>query len=200
MAWAVVTVAAGPLAPSAAGLGTPPFAVRVVPASGQVLTYFQLLARPGAPTVAGQLSLFNRGRAAVDVLLDPVDALTAVTLGSAYVVRGLPTHGPTLWTRLSTRRLTLPPMSSRSVGVTVLVPAGTPPGQYLSGIGMQAANAGSSQALRSNLSVSSIARYAIGVEVSLAGPSRPKIALTNASLERRPAGLAFILDGNNPAT
>ena len=47
------------------------------------------------------------------------------------------------------------------------------------------------------MSIASVVRYAIGVEVSLPGPRHPLIQFTGAGLERQPAGLAFLLRARN---
>jgi hypothetical protein len=190
-------VAAGSAAATSAPSGAPPFAVTVQPASGPVMSYFVVGAQPGRATTAGRLLLSNRIARTVQVLLDPVDAQTATSLGSAYAVRGLAAHGPATWTRLGARGITLPGNATRNVTVDVRVPPGAAPGQYLSGISVQAQGAGAVQPLRSNVSVASIVRYAVGVEVALSGPRRPRIALTGATLVRRPAGLAFVLAAGN---
>ena len=47
------------------------------------------------------------------------------------------------------------------------------------------------------MSVASVVRYAIGVEISLAGPRHPLIRFTGAKLESEPAGLVFALKAGN---
>jgi hypothetical protein len=50
----------------------------------------------------------------------------------------------------------------------------------------------------SGISIASVDRYVIGVEVSLPGPRHPLIRFTGAGLQRQPAGLTFLLLARNP--
>src|SRR2546430_15783223 len=77
--------------------------------SGLALSFFKLPAKPGAQISAGTLELRNRTARRLTVSLDPIDAVTASTLGSAYDVRGLTVHGAARWTHLASRRVVLPP-------------------------------------------------------------------------------------------
>jgi hypothetical protein len=131
----VVVAATLAFAPGASAAPAPPMIVEVHPASGEVKSYFDLTASPGRRAVAGTLELRNRLRRKVTVLLDPVNGLTASTLGSAYSVRGGAIGGPTRWTRLSDRRIELAPRGKAEVEVTVSPSQGAKPGDYLSGCG-----------------------------------------------------------------
>src|SRR5436190_7160543 len=128
-------IAAGAFAASAGAAPTPPMTVAVHQAAGPPASYFQLRAGPGRQALAGTLEVRNRTRRRITVLLDPIDAVTASTLGSAYDVRGLSIEGPTRWTRLGSRRVVLPPFGRTNVAVSVRPPRGARPGDYLSGIG-----------------------------------------------------------------
>src|SRR4051812_15713062 len=98
-ALAVFVAAIAPAA-TATAAAPPPMTVALHQASHAPLSYFQLLARPGRPMSAGTLELRNRSGRPITVLLDPIDSVTASTLGSAYDVRGLAIHGSARWTRL----------------------------------------------------------------------------------------------------
>jgi hypothetical protein len=78
------------------------------------------------------------------------------------------------------------------------VPKHTAAGEYLSGISVEVAHQHATRKVGSNVAISSVIRYAIGLEVRVPGPLRPRIVLTGARLERRPAGLTFLLDASNP--
>jgi hypothetical protein len=194
IAFAAATVAAAP----AAAAPAPPMTVALHQASGLPISYFKLQARPGRQVSAGTLELRNRNGRPVTVLLDPIDAVTATTLGSAYDVRGLAIHGPARWTRLGSRGLVLPPHGAANVAVTVLPPSGARPGDYLSGIGVQAIARPQETKVRANVAISSTQRYAVGLELRLPGPRRPLIQLTRASIKRDPAGITFSIFGRNP--
>jgi hypothetical protein len=177
---------------------TPPFVVVVQPATGQTGDYFNTSAKPGTTIHAGALILRNTGGRAVRALLVPVDALTASNLGSTYKVLGTPPHGPTLWTHLSKRRLTLGPHASATVAVSVRVPAGAKPGEYLSGVSIQARKPSvRTRRVRSNVEIASIVRYAVGVEIRIPGPLHPAVTLSRVTLQRQPRGLAFLVDATN---
>ena len=113
--------------------------VAVHPASGAASSYFTLSARGGRLVRAGTLELRNRRRRRVTVRLDPVGALTATTLGSAYrVPADAPSH-QARWIELGTHSVVLGPHGKATIPVGVRPPAGSSPGDYLSGISVQAA-------------------------------------------------------------
>src|SRR3954470_14763212 len=176
----------------------PPMTVELHQASGLPVSYFLLQARPGRHVSAGTLELRNRRARPITVLLDPIDAVTATTLGSAYEVRGLPIHGPARWTRLARRRVVLGPHARADVAVNVLPPEGADPGDYLSGIGVQARERPQQTKAQGNVAVSSTQRYAVGLEVQLPGPRHPLIQLTRANVKREPAGIALSIFGRTP--
>jgi hypothetical protein len=175
----------------------PPVTVALHQASGLPISYFQLRARPGRAVSVGTLEVRNLGARPITVLIDPIDAVTATTLGSAYDVRGLAIHGPARWTRLGRRRVLLAPHGTANVSVTALVPAGAGPGDFLSGIGVQAVARPQQTKVRANVAISSTQRYAVGLEVRLPGPRHPLIQLTRASIKRDPAGIVFSIFGRN---
>src|SRR3954447_7631808 len=182
---AIAYPCAAPAAPA------PPMTVELHQASGLPVSYFLLQARPGRHVSAGTLELRNRRARPITVLLDPIDAVTATTLGSAYEVRGLSIHGPARWTRLARRRVVLGPHARTNVAVDVLPPKDATPGDYLSGIGVQARGKRQRKKAQGNVAISSTQRYAVGLELQLPGPRHPLIQLTRANIKREPAGVAF---------
>lgn len=171
--------------------------VAVHPASGPLRSYFDFSAQPGRLEVAGTLELRNQTNHRIVVLLDPVDAETASTLGSAYVVRGLRAHRQTRWTHLTVRRVALRPHGIRRIRVSVSPPRSARPGDYLSGIGVQAKAPAKQQRLRGNVAISSVQRYAIGVLARIPGPRHPQISFTGARVGRDPSGTIFSLLARN---
>jgi hypothetical protein len=180
----------------AAAAPPPPMVVEVHLASGGIASYFDLAARPGRAKVAGTLELRNRQDRTVRVALDRVDGLTASNLGSAYRPRRSKIHGPTGWVRLSSKRVTLGPHGKASVTVTVVPPARARPGEYLSGIGVQALGKVQTQT-NGNLAIASVQRYAIGIVVRLPGPRHPLIRFMGARVSREPAGVTFFTSARN---
>jgi len=83
------------------------------------------------------------------------------------------------------------------VPVSVRVPSSASPGDYLAGIGVQAAGAGSKVQLKGNVAISSIQRYAVGLDTTLPGPRHPSIKPAGIGLDREPAGVTFSIDARN---
>ena len=195
----VPAIVAGTLAcaPGAFAAAAPPMTVTVSSASGDSGNYFQVRAQPGRTTSAGSLNLQNQTGKQIRVLLDPVRGLTASTLGSAYGLHGTKASGPAGWVVLGKRRVTLAPHGQMHVPVSVRVPSSAGPGDYLAGIGVQAAGAGSQVQLKGNVAISSVQRYAVGLDTTLPGPRHPSIKLTGIGLDREPAGVTFSIDARN---
>jgi hypothetical protein len=187
---------------SAAGVSV---IVKVRQASGLVSPYFRLQSRPGLGTKAGSLLLLNPTGRTVIVRVDPVSGLTTDTLGSAYALRGGATHGPAAWLKLSPRRVTIGPHSRAQIHVSLTAPASTTPGDYLSGIAVEALGqdspvarpTGRKPGVPSGISLGETYRYAIGVELSLPGPRHPSVELTGARVSRDPAGVVFRIGARN---
>lgn len=194
-----LTVAAAGLCGAQPALSAAPSGLVVVPhtTSAQGLSYFKLSAQPGAAAQAGTIELRNPTGRRLRVVLAAVDGETLSTLGSSYAPPGSRPHGSTLWLRLGTRAATLSPGASLVVPVSVVVPPTAQPGDYLSGVSVEALNQRSQTVKRKGVAIASVARYAIGAEVSLPGPRHPLIRFTGASIRREPAGLAFALMARN---
>jgi hypothetical protein len=162
------------------------------------LSYFKVSAQPGSAAQAGTIELRNPTAKRMRVVLAPVDGETLGTLGSSYAQPGSRPHGSARWLRLGRRAATLMPGSSLVVPVSVRVPRGARPGDYLSGVSVEALDQRSQTVKRGGASIASVSRYAIGAEVSLPGPRHPLIRFTGATLKREPAGLTFTLKARNP--
>jgi Bacterial protein of unknown function (DUF916) len=180
-----------------ASAASPSVFVRVHQASGLVSPYFQLDARPDKTVTAGSLQVVNPSSKKVTVQLAAVNALTTNTLGSAYALQGVAPRGTTTWLRLGRRSITIAPRSSQSVKVSLEVPASATPGDYLTGVSVQALGQVQTASASHGVAIGEIDRYAIGVEATLPGPRHPAIHFTGASVTREPAGLAFLLAAGN---
>jgi hypothetical protein len=176
---------------------SPGLAVIPHPSSGHGLSYFKLSAAVGASVDAGTLELRNPTSRATRVSLSVVDGQTLSTLGSGYAPPGSPRHASASWVTLGAREVTVPSRSGLKVPVSVSVPAGSSPGDYLSGVSIQARDQAPQGLAKKGVAIASVERYAIGVEVVLAGPRTPAIRFTGAQLKREPAGLTFLLDARN---
>jgi hypothetical protein len=184
-------------APGAQALSSFGLVVSLRPVSGLPASYFKLRARAGQKVNAGQIVLANRTASAMRVTLDPVDAQTTSTLGSAYLLPGARRHRSTRWIRLSRRSVTLGPGRQAAVTIAVAV-SRSKPGDYLSGISIEVPQRRLESTPARRISIVSTERYAIGLEVSLPGPRHPLIRFTGARAEREPAGLSFLLLARNP--
>ena len=195
----VVTAAAiaAAFAPCAAAAPAPAITVGVHTASGAPGSYFILSGKPGAAANAGTLEIENRRAKRVVVHLDPVGALTASTLGSAYTTAGAALSRPAAWTRVQPKQVVLGPHGHVKVPVTVAIPSGIAPGDYLSGISVQALGQQRTTRVRGNIAISSVQRYAVGMLVGVPGPRHPLIQITSARVAREPAGLTFYLHARN---
>jgi hypothetical protein len=171
----------------------------VVPhtASEPGLSYFKLSAQPGSAAQAGTIELRNPTAKRMRVVLTPVQGETLSTLGSSYAPPGSRPRGAALWLRLGTRAATLSPRSRIVVPVSVIVPHGAQPGDYLSGVSVESLDQRPGTVKTRGASIASVSRYAIGTEVSLPGPRHPLIQFTGARIRREPSGLTFALMARN---
>jgi hypothetical protein len=167
------------------------------PSSRLGLSYFKLGARPGQTLRAGTVELRNPTAKAQRVVLAAVDGATLDTLGSTYRPPGSRPHGSTRWLRIARHTLTVAAHGGAIVPIAIAVPRGAHAGDYLSGVSIEALHQHGPSSSGQRMSVASVVRYAIGVEISLPGPRHPLIRFTGAKLESEPAGLVFTLDAGN---
>ncbi|MGZ4215183.1 MAG: WxL protein peptidoglycan domain-containing protein [Solirubrobacteraceae bacterium] len=188
--------ACGLVAP-AASAQSPTVIVKVHQRSGLVSPYFQLGAPPGHTVNAGSLEIDNPAPRAVTVRIDPVDAITTDTLGSAYAQTNSALSGAATWLKLSRRSVVVAPHASRSVSVSVAVPATATPGDYLGGVAVEALGQSRTERVGRGVAIGETDRYAIGVEVKLPGARHPAVHFSGASVGREPAGLVFGVNAGN---
>ena len=181
----------------AASAQSPTVIVKVHQRSGLVSPYFQLAAARGHTVNAGSLEIVNPARRAVTVRIDPVDAITTDTLGSAYAQTNSALSGAATWLRLGRRVVVIAPHASRSVPVSVVVPVTAAPGDYLGGVAVEALGQSRAERVGRGVTIGETDRYAIGVEVKLPGARHPAVHFTSASVGREPAGLVFGVDAGN---
>jgi hypothetical protein len=162
------------------------------------LSYFKLQAAPGSAHSSGTIELRNPTAKRLRVVISAVDGETLGTLGSTYAPAGSRAHRSTLWLALRRRTVDVPARASVSVPISIRVPASAKPGDYLSGVSVEALDQRTRKVARKGVSIASVARYAIGVEVSVPGPRDPLIRFTGAQVERQPGGVTFLLLARNP--
>ncbi|HEY2398498.1 MAG TPA: hypothetical protein VGH78_05845 [Solirubrobacteraceae bacterium] len=189
----VLCGAAAPAASATLGLVVVPR-----PTSVPGLSYFKLHANPGSTARPGTIELRNPTKEPLAVLVSGVDGETLGTLGSTYAPPGSRAHRATLWLLPARRELVVAPRSSVAVPITVRVPSTAQPGDYLSGMSIEALGQRARRVARHGVSIASVSRYAIGVETSVPGARHPLIRFTGAAIQRQPAGLRFLLEARNP--
>jgi hypothetical protein len=185
------------LNPASASAQGPSVIVKVHQASGLVSPYFQLDAAPGQTVTAGTLELVNPTSRLISVRLDPVDAITTNTLGSAYALSAAGAHGPSAWLRIGRPRVSIAAHASRRVAISLAVPVSASPGDYLSGVAVEALGQIQTAKVTRGVAIGEIDRYAIGVELKLPGVRHPAVRFTGAAVAREPSGLAFLLAARN---
>jgi hypothetical protein len=193
---AVLTLAVAALAvaaPSAAA-SPPQLAVTALdPDSGAHVSYLVVGAEPGRRTAAGTIVVSNRDDRPVTIDVDPVSALTAANLGSAYALPGQPLEGSAAWTHASPGRLSLEAGESSEVAVAVEVPEGQADGEYLSGVAIEARGQRAGPHRAGEVAIASAQRYVVGVQTDVGASRVPALAFLGASVERQPAGVAFLV-------
>ncbi len=175
------------------------------PAAQQGLSYFRLATRSGGRARAGAVELRNTGPRPLRVSLAPVEGQTLSTLGSGYAPPGSG-YAPSGsggrraagWLRIGRGIVVLAPGRGALVPVAVEVPRAAASGDYLAGVSIEALDQGAHTSLHSGVSIASVDRYVIGVEVSVPGPRHPLIRFTGAEVQRQPAGVVFLLLARNP--
>jgi hypothetical protein len=193
----VSLMAAFGIAAPAASAQSPTVIVKVHQRSGLVSPYFQLGATPGHTVDAGSLEIVNPGSRAVIVRVDPVDAITTDTLGSAYAQSNSALTGAATWLRVGRRSVVVGPHTSRVVSVSVAVPFAATSGDYLGGVAVEALGQSRTNRVTRGVAIGETDRYAIGVEVKLPGPRHPAVSFSGASVGREPAGLVFSVNAGN---
>ncbi len=176
-------------------------------ASEPALSYLELAGKRGHSASAGAIELVNASSHAMRVALAPVDAETLDTLGSSYRPSGAGAHGATRWLALGKRKTVLAGHARTIVTVDVRVPRNAKPGDYLSGVSVEALDQApveqrarrsrSRSRGRGRAATASVVRYAIGVETTLPGARHARLRFTAAKIQRAPAGLTFMLDARN---
>jgi hypothetical protein len=169
-----------------------------LPTSDPGLSYFKLAAQPGSTAQPGTIELRNPTSRPLRVILSPVDGETLGTLGSSYAPPGSRPHGPTQWLQVGDRSVVLAPRATVAVPIAVRVPPTAAPGDYLSGISVEALDQRVRNVAKHGVSIASVSRYAIGVETSVPGARHPLIRFTGALIQAQPAGLTFVLEAWNP--
>ena len=178
---AACAVAGGVFAPSAGAATIGGFGARPAhfnPDNPATRAYFiRNVPRGGA--FADSVIVTNAGAKPVTLRVYPVDGLTGATSGVVYGNRQDKLHGAGLWVTPAASTVTVAANSQLTVGFTVHVPSGAGVGQHLAGIALEDAHAGKSSG---RFSVTEVLRTVVGIEVTVPGPSQPRLRLESFSI------------------
>ncbi len=185
-AFAALAAAVSLMLPAAAGAATiGGFSVRPATFNPRVpatRAYFEPVIRAGA-TYGGRVIVTNTGAAPVELRVDPVDGVTAVTSGAVYTNRQVPLREAGRWVKPDASEVTVPAGGHTSVGFSVDVPAGAVPGNHLAGLAFQDAHPLHSGG---RFSITEVIRAVVGISIVVPGPAAPQIQLRHISLRALP--------------
>lgn len=153
------------------------------PNSPRTRAYFVPTLSPGQ-TFSDTVIVTNTGTSSVDLHVNAVDALTAVTTGAVYANRQDPVRRWGAWITPSVSEITAPPQSRTPVDFTVRVPADAQPGDHLAGIAFENAHP---QAVGKTLSVTTVTRSVIGVQTKVSGVAGTHFHVDGVKLAPLPA-------------
>jgi Bacterial protein of unknown function (DUF916) len=180
LAAAVVVAAAvvTPVLPAAAAPagGNGQFGLTPVPDSaGRAAPYFMLTMAAGESATDTAL-VSNEGQVAEKLKLSRATGVTAGNGGSAFSQEFQGCSGTSCWVSGLAGEVTVPAGAAERLQFTVRVPAGTPPGQYLAGLTVEAATPPPSVQVGSNGKATAraiiIERVTVGVAVTVGVLSR----------------------------
>jgi len=104
------------------------------------LSVFKPTVAPGR-SFRNEVVVTNGSGATVDLLVSPVDGITAAGSGVAYATRQDPVKEAAAWVHPSVSELRMAPHSTSTVPFTVSVPLSAPPGDHMAGIAFEDARA-----------------------------------------------------------
>ncbi len=132
-------------------------------------SYFDLTMEPGESREL-TVAVGNNGSAAMDVSTYPADAYSIVNGGFGAKENGTEPTGTTTWLDYAAQDLSLPAGQASEHTVTVTVPEGTEPGQYITSLVLENADpvAGSG-----DVALNQIVRQALPITVQVPGDLDP---------------------------
>lgn len=149
--------------------------IKPVDASG---SYFEVTMAPGE-TLQLQVELANFGEAAVDARTFAADAYTIINGGLGIRLDGEPTSGATRWLDYPSEELTLESETAIVRAFTVSVPENVTPGEYLTALVIQNAEATGGNDT-GGVSLKQVNRQAISVAIDVPGERTPDLAIGSA--------------------
>lgn len=196
-ALAVVVTPALPAAAAPAG-GNGQFGLTPVPDSaGRAAPYFMLTMAAGTSRTDIAL-ISNEGQVTEMLRLSRATGVTAGNGGSAFSREFQDCSGTGCWVSGLAEDVTVPAGAAERLPFTVRVPAGTPPGQYLAGLTVEAATPPPSVRVGSNGKATAraviIERVTVGVAVTVGVLSRMRTRLRIPDVSGQAVGPTARLD------
>jgi hypothetical protein len=194
-----VALAGGLVGPAAGAAPLGGFTIRPAhfdAADPATRAYFKPVVAAGG-AFSDQVIVGNTGDAPIDLLVYPVDGLTAVTSGAVYANRERPAVKAARWVRVAVATLSVAPHTETAVGFTVQVPPGAAAGDHLAGIAFEDAHP---QESGSRFSVTEVIRGVMGVQVQVPGPGKFHVHVDGVDLTPRAGvgtGAAVVRVGND---
>ncbi len=135
--------------------------------------YFVLNGQPGE-TISDTVIIANPGNVPVKLQLYPVDATTAKQSGLDYSAQTDPSKDVATWVTLDTTRIELLPKNQFSVSFKIAIPKNALSGQHVGAISAQLEDTsnspnGSTNSSDANMSVKTITRTLLAVQVNVGG-------------------------------
>jgi hypothetical protein len=186
--WAVAATAAtaslllpvAAMGASVGGLGARP--AHFNPNIPATRAYFVRSVARGA-SFADQVIVTNGSARVIDVRVDAVDGLTAVTSGAVYANRQDAKHATGRWVRPAVTMVHVPAHGQVSVAFVVRVPARAASGDHLAGLAFEDAHP---QRSKGGFSVREVVRVVVGVELQVHGPVKERLSLSGVALKPIP--------------
>ena len=157
---------------------------------GMNSSYIQVTARPGE-TLQLTAELGNFGTAPIAAKTFAADAYTIPNGGFGVRLDGEPQTGTTLWTAYPTETLTLQPGESVTRTFPLTIPVSAAPGDYLTSLIIQNANAipGSG-----GVAINRVVRQAMAISIDVPGERMPALAIGGARHTASGASSVMIFD------
>lgn len=140
------------------------------------------------------VELANTGEEDVDALTYAADVYTLVNGGLGVRLSGEPISGATTWIDYPTSAMALPKGEGKEVTFTLSVPDDAQPGEYVTSLVVQNAEAVQSDG---DLKVDQILRQAIAIAITVPGDERPTLEIGAATYQRDPLIDSLVIEIRN---
>jgi hypothetical protein len=164
----------------------------IKPADGDGI-FFTARLEPGEQTELS-VELFNAGKNDVKVLTYAADIYSLVNGGFGVELSDEPASGTTTWLDYKTQTFDLPHGEGRIESFTVEVPKDTAPGEYITSLVIQTAEAVKGEG---DLTVDQILRQAIAVAITVPGEEHPALEIGAVTYKDNPLIDSLLIEVRN---